>query len=624
MKKNYLLSAIAVCACLFTACNKENDATREDGVEENKEGVITHLRATGNENTSKGSIDGTTGDFSWNVGDQIAVWDNTNGVYKVSAELTEGDIAGDNATFTFVDLGARADFAVSPASIVDADHHTAADFSITLPGTYSLADVLGEKSPVPMIAVNDGDFLHFKQLGALLRVTLNNLPPSTKSVTIDFNGNKVWGSFPVASTVTPGSSYIVTAAASGVDAGKDVITINIGEEAHGWLDGQDVNIPVPAGTYTNITVKTWSGLNGTGTATLTMTRPIKPIKNGVSRSWKPIRTSALKVTASLPAFSVSPTKRVAIAKSNLQCTTSDAWASWTWSFMAHPWSLVETSDLANADYEYATAIGLFGWGTSGHKFGVSDNYGDFYAPYNTTYYPEAASAEEDENGMHYGPKYNETGNKGLIGDPFQYGDWGVEACRAQGSLNDGSGNFSNWRTPTADEYVYLFALKACFSQAYNTASYHKVFDGDGLVENDNQPVDNDYRYSRRLNNYGLGVVNGKKGMIVVPDYFVDPSGKFVVRYSPSTTANEPYGNNNYSLDEWNNTMAPAGAIFFPGNGYRKGTVIDGTVHNSRYWSSTTNPSNASAFHLNCNPRNLRVIPERRSTGRSVRLVRDLN
>ena len=81
MKKNYLLSAIAVCACLFTACNKENDATREDGVEENKEGVITHLRATGNENTSKGSIDGTTGDFSWNVGDQIAVWDNTNDVY---------------------------------------------------------------------------------------------------------------------------------------------------------------------------------------------------------------------------------------------------------------------------------------------------------------------------------------------------------------------------------------------------------------------------------------------------------------------------------------------------------------------------------------------------------------
>lgn len=171
--------------------------------------------------------------------------------------------------------------------------------------------------------------------------------------------------------------------------------------------------------------------------------------------------------------------------------------------------------------------------------------------------------------------------------------------------------------------MYLFALKASFSQAYKT--YHTVFDGDGLVENDNQPVDNDYRYSRRLNNYGLGVVNGKKGMIVVPDYFVDPSGKFVVRYSPATTdPSYDYPNNKYSLDEWNDTMAPAGAIFFPGNGYRDGTNISGTSHNSRYWSSTTNTSNASALHLNCNPTNLRVIPERRSTGRSVRLVRDLN
>lgn len=322
MKKNYLLSALAVCACLFTACNKENDTTKEEGAEENKEGVITYLRATGNENTSKGSIDGATGDFSWNVGDQIAVWDNTNGVYKVSAELTAGDIAGDNATFAFVDLGTRADFAISPASIVDAGHHTAADFSITLPGTYSLADVLGEKSPVPMIAVNDGEFLHFKQLGALLRVTLNNLPPSTKSVTIDFNGKKVQGAFSVAASVTPGTSTIVTSATEGTD---DIITINIGD-GHGWLNDQDVNIPVPTGTYTNITVKSWSGLNGTGTNTLTMTRPIK-VASGIADVWKPIRTSARKVIASLPVFTIStePDVRVQIAPANLIWTGS-AWA----------------------------------------------------------------------------------------------------------------------------------------------------------------------------------------------------------------------------------------------------------------------------------------------------------
>ena len=319
MKKNYLLSIIAVCTCLFTACNKEIDTPQTEGSEEKNEGVITYIRATGNENESKGSIDGDSGSFYWNEGDQIAVWNN--GAYQSSIALSAeaGDIVGEkpaNATFRFSgELNNRANFAVFPASIADEDHATSSDFSISLKGTYTLDEVAGEKSPVPMIAVNDGDNLHFKQLGALLRITLNNLPPSTKSVTIDFNGKKVWGSFPVASTVVPGSSNIVTAAATGDDTGKDVITINITGD-HGWIDNQDVNIPVPTGTYTTITVKSWTVANGGGTNTLTMTRWIK-VASGISSNWNPIRTSARKVIASLPAFSVDAEHRVAFAPGNL-------------------------------------------------------------------------------------------------------------------------------------------------------------------------------------------------------------------------------------------------------------------------------------------------------------------
>lgn len=319
MKKNYLLSIIAVCTCLFTACNKEIDTPQTEGSEEKNEGVITYIRATGNENESKGSIDGDSGSFYWNEGDQIAVWNN--GAYQSSIALSAeaGDIVGEkpaNATFRFSgELNNRANFAVFPASIADGNHATSSDFCISLKGTYTLDEVAGEKSPVPMIAVNDGDNLHFKQLGALLRITLNNLPPSTKSVTIDFNGKKVWGSFPVASTVVPGSSNIVTAAATGDDAGKDVITINITGD-HGWIDNQDVNIPVPTGTYTTITVKSWDKANGGGNCTLQMTRWIK-VASGISSNWNPIRTSARKVIASLPAFSVDAEHRVAFAPGNL-------------------------------------------------------------------------------------------------------------------------------------------------------------------------------------------------------------------------------------------------------------------------------------------------------------------
>ena len=316
MKKNYILSAIALCACLLSACNKEMDTPQNEGSEENKEGVITYIRATGNENESKGSIDGTSGDFSWNVGDQIAVWDNTVDEYNVSAELTIDYFSGDNATFSFTGLGERGNYAVSPAWIRVADAPT----SVTLPGTYTLSQVAGEKSPVPMIAVNNESTLHFKQLGALLRITLNNLPPSTRSVTIDFNGKKVQGIFAVSNpgTATPS---IATSAIEEAD-NHDIITINTGDLG-GWTDDLDVNIPVPTGTYTTITVKAWDAADGEGKTeetrtipTLQMTRWIK-VTAGVSSDWKPIRTSARKVIASLPAFSIDAENRVAFAPGNL-------------------------------------------------------------------------------------------------------------------------------------------------------------------------------------------------------------------------------------------------------------------------------------------------------------------
>lgn len=396
MKKNYILSAIALCACILSACNKEIDAPQGEGTEENKEGVITYIRATGNENESKGSIDSSSGIFYWNEGDQIAVWNN--GAYQTSIALNAeaGDIAGEkptNATFRFSgELNNREKFAVFPASIADGDHATSDDFSINLKGTYTLAEVAGEKSPVPMIAVNDGDNLHFKQLGALLRITLNNLPPSTRSVTIDFNGKKVWGSFAVASTVTPGSSSIATSAI-GVEDTHDIITINT-PDISDWTDGQDVNIPVPTGTYTTITVKAWDAADGKGKTaktltipTLQMTRWIK-VKTGVSSNWKPIRTSARKVIASLPAFSIDAENRVAFAPGNLY------WNGSAWQFHSEQYGATfgtltadfagETIDERESAFKGTSNRDLFQWaemtgGITGKSidFGPINGYNDW-------------------------------------------------------------------------------------------------------------------------------------------------------------------------------------------------------------------------------------------------------
>ena len=121
-------------------------------------------------------------------------------------------------------------------------------------------------------------------------------------------------------------------------------------------------------------------------------------------------------------FSVSDTKMVRIAQSNLQYTrtsTTQSWANGTWSFMEHPWSYVEyipadnTTWTVSEEYENETAIGLFGWGTSG-KGNMSD-YGAYYYPWAT------AVNTTQEGGLYYGPKNRD---KNLT-DEYANGDWGI-------------------------------------------------------------------------------------------------------------------------------------------------------------------------------------------------------
>lgn len=357
MKKYYSILMAAVLVGL-AACAKQEAKfdTPADTPEIVAEDLVV-FTATDGEAKTKSEIDGSTGKFTWNTTDRIAV--HTTAGYKLSATaVVDGEDAG-LATFT-VDKGGAAinGFALSPYTLVYDDTETVNSGSaaswgkdngalvVNLPGTYTLADITGDKSPIPAIAENEDGDLHFKQLGALLRVTLNNLPPSTQSVTIDFNDKKVWGAFTISSPEA-GTSYIETASATGADAAKDVITINIGGGKHGWLDGQVVNIPIPIGEYTTITVTSWDaadGADGDGNATLTMTRYIKVV-NGVASNWTPSRRGARKVTASLPAFSISEDRntRVEIAASNVYKDGEG------WHFFTNPYDCIVGYATAHVD-----------------------------------------------------------------------------------------------------------------------------------------------------------------------------------------------------------------------------------------------------------------------------------
>lgn len=341
MKKFYrITTAIALLA--LAACAKQEIQDEIKGEEKTiQEENIIVLTAKDGETTKSeiaGKTAGNPGKFTWESTDRIAV--HTTAGYKLSGTASvDGEDAG-IATFT-VDKGAAETaldyYAIYPHTLVfddegnvidetTRDNYGNSNLVVNLPGSYNLADILGNKSPVPAIASipASGD-LAFYQLGALLRITLNNLPPSTRSVTLDFNGVKVQGQFTIALPVL-GTSQITTATTTGTD---DVITINIPAHAGEWYDGKVVNIPVPVPAlsegipYTQLTVKSWTEENGGGNCTLQMTRWIK-VKAGVSSNWIPARKGAREVIASLPAFSVNSTERVAFAPGNLYWNGS-AW-----------------------------------------------------------------------------------------------------------------------------------------------------------------------------------------------------------------------------------------------------------------------------------------------------------
>ena len=250
-----------------------------------KEPVFTSLvkeTVSGSRGVStKATISDADASFAWTEGDDVAVH-ISNGKYVytsdegASAAHITDVIHADDASFTVAyEAGNSRDaFAVFPSTIVAKD---AANYGqeghaldVTLPASYTLAQLSGEVSPCPMIAANKaGEGWDFYQLCSLLRLTVDNIPSTAKRLEIDFNGKKVSGAFSIAADVTPGTSEIVTED----DAANDCITVT--------KDGSDVtlgatslvlNIPLPTGVYEKISVVAYDALTD-GNAIQTITRP---------------------------------------------------------------------------------------------------------------------------------------------------------------------------------------------------------------------------------------------------------------------------------------------------------------------------------------------------------------
>lgn len=188
-------------------------------------------------------------------------------------------------------------------------------------------------------------------------------------------------------------------------------------------------------------------------------------------------------------FSMGSSKQVFFAKGNLQYRAETN----EWRFANSQW---ETLGQANKNISYSNSkwIDLFSWGTGDDPANDSeDNYA--YTTFN---------------------------------------DWG----------SYGSGFGDDWRTPTKDEWNYLFTG----------------------------------RYDAR-NKYGAARVNDVAGIVVLPDDWSLPSGV-------SFSANMRYSANTYDASSWRK-MEDAGAIFLPSAGRRDGRQLYKHGTDGDYWSASS-------------------------------------
>jgi hypothetical protein len=271
MKK--LIFFIPALILFSVSCEKEeNSPSQIENEPDSEVKMITEVVSGGRGDATKATIGSTTPTFAWTAGDNVAVHVSNGKYVYTSDDGASGatpKASPDKASFTVVypDGYSRDAFALYPSTIVDKDAtkygQSEQSLDVTLPSSYTLAQVSGETSPCPMISTNTtGAGWVFYQLCGLLRLTVNDIPATAKRLEIDFNGKNVAGKFAIPDPVKgDGTSTIALDDADGSNSSVITITKD-GSEAVLGATSLVLNFPLPAGSYEKITVIAYNALTG--------------------------------------------------------------------------------------------------------------------------------------------------------------------------------------------------------------------------------------------------------------------------------------------------------------------------------------------------------------------------
>ena len=286
-------------------------------------------------------------------------------------------------------------------------------------------------------------------------------------------------------------------------------------------------------------------------------------------------TATLDITVSenTPSFSVSDTKKVVFAPGNLQATTSDLGAHWTWKFADHQWDYVgnataNTSINGNGTVSANGTVDLFSWVgessplTSAAQYGISNS--------------------------------STSSDYGSVAEEALKSDWGNTI---NGTPNAGG---YTWRTLTRDEWDYVCNTRASDATVNGTSNARFAY--------------------ATINTDGTAV----NGIILFPDGCTIEAGAATWGSINSNTYNSGFYGlaTRCTMAQWA-ALESLGCVFLPAAGGKADDYLQ-VGDRGHYWTSNSSGANKVYYVF---LRGDKSAPQFNLANRywrsSVRLVRDV-
>lgn len=350
----------------------------------------------------------------WEAGDPV--WINDCGDYEISFSGTAARITGvardENNSY----------LALFPASVVpNGTTASGTSVSVVLPREqHYITNGSGQqKVDVPMIALNDGTDLTFRNLCSLLKVTVTNDTGNAIQINrIQLAASAQCLSGAATATLSSGEGSISMAPTGEHDVSlvfDTPISIENNNDASFY-------IVLPPFATNEVAILVFTN---DGKYFPILKTSVGIVQNTITPVSVAIGANQLKTITE--GFAVSSSQNVRVAPGNLQYTTvgthtvADGMKNGTWRFAPHQYDYIGAAN-SNISSSYTGWIDLFGWGNSGCTAGT--------APYSTSGYST---------------------RNGMAGTNYDYGVY--NAIEGGGDAPD------LWRTPTQAEWNYLFKTR---------------------------------------------------------------------------------------------------------------------------------------------------------------------